>query len=337
MKEVKVAVWGLGLHAIKNILPALKICPGLTLYGVCSRNLEVVAKYADEFNCLGWTNSIQMLEDPIVDIIYLSTPIGLHAAQGKSVLLANKHLWCEKPLAETFEQVSMLVNLSRERNVTIAEGFMYLYHSQFIYIQEIINSGILGHIHNISCRFGIPPLDQPGFRLNPKLGGGALLDVGSYPMSAITSFFPKLTPQVLFSELTTADGSSVDSNGRAILCYENGTRATLEWGTNCAYRNEIDLWGSRGSVSTERFFSKSPDYIPKFRFLDLNGRENYKSGQSENHFLSMFNAFSKSLFNSVQAENERIMITHRAKILDQIRQSSIYGEYNGKMEKCDAR
>lgn len=323
MKEVNIAVWGLGPHAIKNILPTLKICPGINLYGVCSRNKAVVSQYASEFNCLSWNDSVQMLEDPKIDVIYLSTPIGLHASQGRQALLAGKHLWCEKPLAENFEQVSMLVSLSRERELTLAEGFMYLHHPQFMFLQEILNSEKLGYIRYMTCRFGIPPLDQAGFRNDPKLGGGAFLDVGSYPISAIVSFFPSLIPEVLFSEIIFDSGSPVDSRGRSILRYENGANVTLEWANNCSYRNEIDFWGSKGSVSSERFFSKPADHVPRFRFLDLNGRESYQLGQSKNHFLAMFNAFRQLMDNSFVAETERIRITQRAQLAAKIKQAQI--------------
>lgn len=321
MKEINVAVWGLGPHATKNILPALKMCPGIRLYGVCSRNVSVVTRYASELGCLGWNDSVPMLGDPNLDVVYLSTPIGLHFSQGEAVLLANKHLWCEKPLAENLEQVLRLVNLSRERGLTLAEGFMYLYHPQFLYLQEVLNSGILGSIQNMTCRFGIPPLDQPGFRVDPKLGGGAFLDVGSYPISAVASFFSKSSPEILFSEMSTTVGFPVDTAGRTILRYEGGPHVTLEWGINCSYRNEIDFWGSQGSVSSERLFSKPADYVPKFRFLDLHGGESYKSGRSKNHFLAMFEAFRELVVNSVEAENERVAITRRARLMDKIKQA----------------
>lgn len=322
MKALNLVVWGLGRHAIKNILPAIKECPGVQLYGICTRSKEVLAKYSALTGGIYWDNSISMLEDPSVDIVYLSTPIGLHASQGKSVLLANKHLWCEKPLAENLEQALMLVKLSRERGLTLAEGFMYLYHPQFLYLNEILHSEILGKVQNIACRFGIPPLEHPGFRLDPKLGGGAFLDVGSYPMSAMVSFFPDLIPAVLFSELVVSSGFLVDSEGRATLEYENGIRATLEWGIDRAYRNEIDFWGSKGSVFSERVFSKSADYVPKFRFLDLNGVEKHEVGQPADHFLLMFSAFRKLIDCVEDAEKERGSVIQRAQLMEKIKEAA---------------
>ena len=326
MNVINVVVWGLGPHAIKNILPALTMCPGVCLYGICSRNADIVSRFTARYECKGWVDSGPMLEDPKVDVVYLSTPIGLHASQGRSVLLADKHLWCEKPLAENLAQASDLVHLSRERRISLAEGFMYLYHPQFLQLRGILDSGRLGHLQHVTVRFGIPALDSPGFRNHPALGGGAFLDVGSHPISAIVSLLPEHNPEVLLSATFVAPGSPVDTKGQAILrCSGSGNPVdvTLEWGINCSYRNEIDLWGSKQSVTSEYFFSKPSDYVPKFRFLDLNGNESFEYGRAANHFVAMLSAFRGFVANPDAAEAERIAIIRRAELIDKIQRRKI--------------
>jgi NDP-hexose-3-ketoreductase len=322
MSAISVAVWGLGPHALKNILPALRVARGIELCGVCTRNSEVLTRTVKEFQCRSWSVPSEMLEDGTVDAVYLSTPIGLHASQGLSVLEAGKHLWCEKPLAETSAQASGLVRVSRERGLTLAEGFMYLYHPQFLEIQKLMKSGELGCIHSITCRFGIPLLDRPGFRLNAQLGGGAFLDVGSYPISAMVSLFPDSDPEIPYSEIIRGAGALVDSAGRAILRYPNGVLASLSWAVGVAYRNEIDFWGSDGSLTSERIFSKPADYVPQFRYLDCHGGEIKRAGIPENHFVAMFNAFRGLVEDASKAEAERIMIERRARLANRIRDHS---------------
>jgi predicted dehydrogenase len=326
VKVANVAVWGLGPHAIKNILPSLNSCPELRLYGVCSRNSATVSRVASQYQCQSWADSVAMLKDQAVDVVYLSTPIGLHAMQGKSVLLAHKHLWCEKPLATDLKQTLELAGISRANGVSLAEAFMYLYHPQFGRLRQIIESGRLGDLQQVTIRFGIPPLDKPGFRGDPSLGGGAFLDVGSYLTSAITGLLGAAEPEVLFSEITKSSGSPVDTSGQAILSYPvlgNPVNIILEWGINRAYRNEIDLWGSGGSVTSERVFSKPADYVPKFRFLDLHGNESFEFGQPENHFLTMFGVFLQLTHDAKAAERERIDIVRRAGLLDKIQRKKI--------------
>jgi NDP-hexose-3-ketoreductase len=322
MKETRVALWGIGPHARNKILPALRASLGLRLRGVYSRNAEVVASACAEFGCATWPTVDRMLEDPEVDVVYLSTPTGLHASQGTSVLLRGKHLWCEKPLGTNSGEVAALTRLSREKGVVLAEAFMYLYHPQFAYLQTVLKSGLLGYIQTVTCRFGIPPLDRPSFRNSRELGGGAFLDVGCYPVSAVASLFPDSRLDVAFSEFLIEPGSPVDYAGSARLCC-GGMRIALEWGVGSSYRNEIDFWGEKGSLSSERIFSKPPEYVPRFRFLDLNGAERLAFGQPADPFERMFLAFLDMLSDAPAAERERLRIERCATLMDSVREHSI--------------
>ena len=174
MNLTRIGVWGLGRHAVKNILPALASMDELTLYGLCSRNENIVFRNAKQWNCKAWTDVDQMLSDPHLDIVYLATPIGLHAEQGMQVLKAGKHLWCEKPLTCDLDDTRKLTLLAEEKGLTLAESFMYLYHPQFKYLQRLVTEKRLGSVKTVTCRFGIPFLENPGFRYTRSLGGSAL-------------------------------------------------------------------------------------------------------------------------------------------------------------------
>ncbi len=322
MPDLGIAVWGLGTHAVKSILPAIRICSGVSLKGVCSRDYRVLSRVASDFECKGWRTPEEMLDDPTVDAVYLSTPIALHIAQGRLVLQADKHLWCEKPIGASAGEVTSLLEFSRARGLTIGEGFMYLYHPQFLQLRDILTSGRLGKIRSVSCRFGIPPLERPGFRTDPALGGGAFLDVGAYPISTVVALFPYSEPEILLAEISGAEASPVDVEGRAVLGYGDGIRATLEWGINCAYRNEIDVWGTHGSMSTERLFSKTEDHVPRFDFRDLHGNVHTEEGSTGNHFTAMIGAFCGLVDDPGGAEQERVQIARRATLAEAIRQKS---------------
>ena len=238
MKSLRVAIWGLGRHAINNILPAVSAADGLALYGVCSRDARTVSSYSEKCKCKGWTDPALMLRDPEVEVVYVATPIGLHAEHGKQVLDAGRHLWCEKPLTRELPATLGLLDAARKRRLSICEGFMYLYHPQFARLCKYVTDGALGKIRSVACRFGIPALEHPGFRSNPLLGGGALFDVGSYPVSALNSLFPEEKLQILYAAIDHRNGAAVDTDGRALLALSSGAVASLEWRTSCAYRNE---------------------------------------------------------------------------------------------------
>jgi len=313
-----IVVWGLGRHAIKNIIPALDSLSELYLYGVCSRDESVVYECSQQWKCKGWCDVDQMLEDPLVDIVYLATPIGLHAPQGQRVLEAGKHLWCEKPLACELEDSEMLVEFADQNHLSLSEGFMYLDHPQFARVARFVQEGEMGAVKTVTCRFGIPILERPGFRTDPSLCGGAFWDVGSYMVSAILALFPNQEAQVLFSEKLTQEGYEVDNEGRVILRFSNGVTAFLDWFIDISYRNEIDVWAERGALRTDKIFSKAPDYAAVIKLRDLNGVESTEPVVSSNHFIAMFRRFSRMLVDDELANEEKQNILRRARVLDAI-------------------
>jgi predicted dehydrogenase len=235
-----------------------------------------------------------------------------------AVLNAGKHLWCEKALTTRVSDTEVLLSLSRERGLSVCEGHMYLYHPQFLRLARYLSDGVVGRILSVSCRFGIPTLSHPGFRTDRALGGGALFDVGCYPVSAIQALFPDSPQPLLHASVFSRDGTSVDTDGYSVIQLSDGVQATLEWKTNAAYRNELDLWGERGNLFTERIFSKPATYAPLFRFRDEQGAESLEYVAAANHFVLMLEAFRQNLGDAAAMEDERIRIARRAEALEQI-------------------
>ena len=312
-------MWGLGTHASEKIVPALAATEGLELYGVCSRNSEKVFTSSSEFRCRGWTDPSVMLRDPQIDVVYVATPTGLHAEHVAAALAAGKHVWCEKPLTSRLQDTLDLLSASRRRQLSLCEGHMYLHHPHFAQLARYVSSGRLGNVLSLFLRFGIPPLARPGFRRDPALGGGALLDVGSYPISALEALFPDAGPTVRYARRSARGGSRVDTDGQAMVELANGVAAYLEWRTDAAYRNEVDMWGDLGSLTTQRIFSKHASLVPRFVLRDAHGVETIESASAADHFMLMFRVFRGMIRDRDAAEAERARIEHRAELLEQIR------------------
>jgi dTDP-3,4-didehydro-2,6-dideoxy-alpha-D-glucose 3-reductase len=314
----KIAVWGLGKHAISRILPAISEVNGLRLVGVCSRKESVVKECAEKMNCHGWTDPDDMLKEQDVDIIYLATPIGLHAKQGKSVLSAGKHLWCEKPFTCNFTESEELIRLSRRSELTVAEGFMYLYHAQFKEIRKKVLTNQLGPIKEVSFKFGFPQLECPGFRYESRLCGGALWDVGSYSISAALNLFKNEEIMVKHVDLRNSENYDVDFDGTVILDFSGGARVISTWHIGASYKNEVDVWGEKGSIYSDKIFSKVDCYTPKLRCRDEYGVETVNTLDSMNQFVEMFSQFLLLLESKNDAEQERKDIIQRARVMDEI-------------------
>ncbi len=110
--KMKVAVWGVGRHARKRILTAMKDAESVELIGICTRDQTVGKEEAIRGNCDYFLSSDEMLSDPNVEAVFLCTPTGLHFSQGQSVLQAGKHLWCEKALTPPFAPAHPMIELA---------------------------------------------------------------------------------------------------------------------------------------------------------------------------------------------------------------------------------
>lgn len=316
-----VAVWGLGPHARRNLLGAVRATPGMRLAGVCSRDAAVVQAEAAAHGCRGWTAPEAMLEDPAVHAVFVATPIALHAPHGLAVLAAGRHCLMEKPLAATLAEVEALVAAAVAQRRVLMEGFMYLHHAHMAAVRSLLDGGRLGSLHALTARFGIPALERPGFRADPALGGGAFLDVGCYPLSLASALLVG-EPRVLHAEMGRRPGESVDGWGRALLADERGVRATLEWGVGVAYRNELDLWGEAGSAFTDRIFSKAADVAPRLGVRDMRGATEWLEVPADRHFERMLAAFAALTADASLAGEERGRAVQRARLRERVRMAS---------------
>lgn len=305
-RRVRVAVWGLGHHARIKILPAIAACPSTELVGVSTRNEEVARAEAAKFGCRVWASPEEMLASADVDAIYLATPIGLHAAQGSEVLAARKHLWSEKSLARTPTECAELIELSRRNQRCVCEAFMYLYHPQFERVAELVSQERdLGRVVSIICRFSMPLLEHPGFRHTPELGGGALLDVGCYPLS-LALCLTGSEPQVLAKGTRNAPGFDVDLSGYAMLEFLPSTVAYLEWGYGRAYLNDVTVAGEQGSLYADRIFSKPDGWNAAIEVRDARGTKHTEDVPAANAFARMLETFAQATTDEALQERLRV-------------------------------
>jgi len=289
--KMKVALWGLGRHARKRILAALKEAVSVELIGLCTRDREVGKREAARLGCLYYPSGEAMLSDPEIEAVFLCTPTGLHFTQGKSVLNAGKHLWCEKTLTTSYAHSQQLLEIAQDKDLFVGEAYMYKYHQQFRKLKEAVENMQYGRLRRLICRFSIPALDQPGFRIVSRLGASALLDVGSYTFSLAAELFGGL-PRFELAEYR-ADASHIDQSGFCVLGYEGGGKAILDWSYDSCYINQAELWFEKGVVFTDKIFSKPDDYRPIFNIRSASGTMESAELPAENCYVNMLNGFAR--------------------------------------------
>lgn len=314
-----VGVWGLGQHALRNILPAIGRCSRAELVAVHTRNESVLRDVAGSTGIRAHAHPDDLLEDRAVDVVYLATPTGLHAAMAGRVIDAGKHLWCEKPLTDSYELTASLLADVRAAGLVALEADMFVHHPQFRQMLEIAGSGQLGSIVSATARFGFPHREGNDFRYSKELGGGALLDAGFYPVAAAVGLLGH-DLELAGSTIGFTEGIGVDTGGTALAISAAGA-ALLDWGFGRSYRSEINVWCEDGVVDLARAFAKPADLETRIAVRHQSGEETVYQVPPADHFALMLEHFAAVTSGALAFDSAPILT--RSRLLTDIRAAAL--------------
>src|SRR5258706_7731394 len=250
--------WGLLSTARINraLLPPLRSSARNELTAVASRDVDRAQAYANERNIPRVFGSYEaMLADPDVDVIYNPLPNSMHTEWTIKAAQAGKHVLCEKPLANTVEEVDEITEAAKKAGVVVMEAFMYRHHPQTLKVKELVDEGAIGKLQLIrgSFTFKMPPDRENDVRLNASLGGGSIWDVGCYPIS-YARLIAGAEPIEVFGWQITGANSSVDESFAGQLRFPNNVYAQFDCGFRTPFRAHIELAGTEGSLTITRPF-----------------------------------------------------------------------------------
>jgi predicted dehydrogenase len=179
--------WGLigaGWIANKAIAPAIHAASGAIVQAVASRD----PARSRALNPVTVHESYQaLINDPLVDVVYISLPNHLHCQWSVAALNAGKHVLCEKPFAMNAAEVDLMAMAARENNRLIVEAVSPLWHPRMVRMIDYVKAGNIGKIISIDSSFTFPAAIDSNYRNSPAMGGGALFDVGVYQLHAIAA------------------------------------------------------------------------------------------------------------------------------------------------------
>lgn len=238
-----------------------------TLHGVASRNLEKAKAFGSKFHAKKCYGSYEELaDDPDIDIIYVATPHTFHVEQTLMCLNKGKAVLCEKPMGINANQVKSMVEEARSRNLFLMEGMWTRFIPATEKLLELVYDNAIGELLFIRADFGFrSDADLESRLYNKALGGGALLDIGIYPvyLSLLTQGLP--TDIKAMARMTE---TNVDSYCSMLFSYENGAKAILESTIEAETPIEATLYGSKGSLKLHSRFHHTEKMT-----LSLNGEE----------------------------------------------------------------
>jgi len=215
--------WGIiGTGKIaKAFAAALRDTPGAVLAGVASRSSASAEAFAREQGVVQAYGSYQALVDaPDIDLVYIATPHTEHAANALMALDAGKGVLCEKPFTMNRAEAEQVVAKARAKKLFLMEAMWTRFMPALAEVQRIVASGEIGAINQVTADFGFTATFDPAHRLfNRELGGGALLDLGIYPLSIAAAL---LGPVASVTAQAEMGATGVDLNTGFILRHEGG-------------------------------------------------------------------------------------------------------------------
>ena len=287
---------------------------------VASRDAAKAAAFAHEWGVPRLHGRYEaLLADDTVDAVYVPLPNSLHAPWCLQAMAAGKHVLCEKPLTLGRREAEQLFAAARRHRVMLLEAYPYWFQPQTRELLALLAGGagsVLGEVRSVQASFGFTLARPDGnIRMDPALGGGALLDAGSYPLSLIRLVMGCAPAEVL-AQARMAPGG-VDIATSATLLYADGRSAQMSCAMDAATHRQATIVGSRGVVQTEylNHTSEGPGhprgYLPS-RMLLRRGTLNSVPFETVPAATGSGFAFAAEAFARVVAAQDRAAIERAA-------------------------
>jgi predicted dehydrogenase len=192
----------------------------------------------------------QTVENPDVDVIYVATHAAHHMETTMLALDHGKAVLCEKPFAINASQARKMVDKARQNNLLLMEAMWTRFLPAIVYLREKLNENFIGAVRQLIADFQVNLLDQPDNRnWRADIGGGALLDLGVYPISLASYIFGSQPEKIeTMASLKNVHGNPIDQHSSFIFGYPDDRFATLSCGLVASSPSEALILGEKGSV-----------------------------------------------------------------------------------------
>ena len=261
LRKIRWGVLGYARIARLEVIPAIARSTNSEFFALASRDDAKLAEAHAAFPALTrvYRDYDELLRDPEIDAVYVPLPNSLHCEWTLKAAACGKHVLCEKPLALTAADTRKMIAACQARGVWFMEAFMYRYTDRLRQVEEVLRSGALGEIKFVhaSHRFLLNRPDS--IKLQPDLGGGALYDVGCYPVNFAglvadaAAGTPGLSRPASVAVACVRTGG-IDEIFSALLRYPTGLIASLHCGFNAQKRIAAEIIGTEGVLEVPDAF-----------------------------------------------------------------------------------
>lgn len=253
---------------------------GVEAYAVASRDYRRAKDFADKWGYQKAYDSYEeMLKDPEVELVYVATPHSHHYQYAKMCLEYGKHVLVEKAFTVNAKQAEELIRISKEKNLLLAEAIWTRYMPSRKMIDELVDSGVIGKVTSLTANLGYT-IDHVERMQNPELAGGALLDLGVYPINFALMTFHSEVKDITTTAVMSPKG--VDWINSVTFTFEDGKMAVLHSNMLVTTDRQGVIFGSNGFIEVQninnceeiRVYNKEREMIAKYQVPEqINGYE----------------------------------------------------------------
>lgn len=220
----------------------------VSLYAVAARDLERAQQFADIHGVeRAYGSYEEMLQDQQVQLVYVATPHSHHYQHVMMCLEHGKHVLCEKAFAANAQQAREMLQRAKDKGLLLTEAIWTRYQPMREIISQVVNSGVIGEPRMLTANLGYEIMGKERI-VEPALAGGALLDVGIYPLNFAEMVFG--APDQVHAVGVLSD-KGVDLQDSMTLTWKDGKMAVLNAGANCVSDRMGVIYGTRGFAVVE--------------------------------------------------------------------------------------
>ncbi|MGP3736228.1 Gfo/Idh/MocA family protein [Streptomyces sp. GDS52] len=241
--------------------------PDAEIVAVASRSAESARAFADRFGAeRAYGDWESLARDEEVDVVYVATPHSAHRAAAGLCLEAGRNVLCEKPFTLNAREAGELVALARDRGRFLMEAMWMYCHPMVRRLKALVDDGAIGEVRTVRADFGLAGNFPATHRLrDPALGGGALLDLGVYPVSFAQLLLGE--PSDVVARATLSE-EKVDLQTGALLSWDDGALASVHCSVVGGTETSASITGSEGRIDIPYGF-----FFPDGFVLHREGRE----------------------------------------------------------------
>lgn len=315
-----------GIMSTANIGVNLVI-PGMQKSGLCditaiaSRSGEVAREAADKLDIPKSYDSYEaLLADPDIDAIYIPLPNHMHVSWAEKSILAGKHTLCEKPLGMNADEARKLLSISEEHpEIKVMEAFMYRMNPRWGRVKKIIEEGKIGEVKTMHSYFSYYNTNPDDIRNIQEYGGGGLMDIGCYCISASRLILGDLPHRVTGKMLIDEDFGT-DKKTTGILDYGD-TAATFMCSTQLTDSQRVTIFGTEGLLEIESPFTTNPGTPTKMWLQSGETREEIGSDACDQYQVQG-ERFSEAIIEDLEVPTPLTDAVRNMQVMDAIKQSA---------------